>query len=242
VNIPDGVVQVEGKIMKPRPAITTIVLVAVVVVVIAGAGVAYVFVFSSPGSPGAKTTTSTLSIGATTSNVPTTTVTVGSSTTGTQSYQDFSGTYTYIVPLGPSGINDSTGKPIQWNSTQTATGSFTFSINPSTYLGSGSGQGSITVSTRGYCTGSNTVQYTFGIEPEDIPGTKNVSIAFNIPTPSTVMVQLSCQGSTVGFYTANNPVTYLSVYPNGLDLNSFPAKASMVLTGGISYTVSISET
>jgi len=228
--------------MKLRSGIATILLVVVVVVVIAVAGVAYVFVFASPGSPGAKTTTSTVSIGTPTSDVPTTTVTVGGSTTGTQSYQDYSGTYSYIIPLGPSGINDSSGKPIQWNSTQTATGSFTFSINPSTYIGSGNGQGSITVSTRGYCTGSNTVQYTFSIQAVEIPGTKNVSISFDNPAPSTVMVQLSCQGSTVGFYTANNPVTYLSVYPNGLDLNSFPAKASAALTGGISYTVSISET
>ena len=228
--------------MKLRRAITTILLVVAVVVVIAVAGVAYVFVFAGTSPSGAKTTTSTLIIGTASSSVPTTTVTIGGSTTSTQSYEDFSGTFTYIIPLGPSGINDSTGKPIQWNSTQTATGSFTFSINPSTYLGSGTGRGSITVSTRGYCTGSNTVPYAFAIEAEDVPGTKNVSIAFNDPSPSTVMVTLSCLGSTVGFYTANNPVTYLSVYPNGLDLNSFPAKASQVLTGGISYTVSISET
>ena len=228
--------------MKLRPAITTIVLVVVLVVVIAVAAVAYVFVFANPSSPGAKTTTSTLSIGTARSDLPTTSVTIGSSTTGSQSYDDFSGTYTYTAPLGPSGINDSTGKPIQWNSTQTATGSFTFSIDPSTYLGSGSGQGSITVATRGYCTGSSTVKYTFGIQAQHIPGSNNVSIGFDLPTPPTVMVQLACQGSTVGFYTANNPVTYLSVYPNGLDLNSFPANVSQALTGGISYTVSISET
>ena len=230
--------------MKTRPAIATIVLVIVVIVVIAAAGVAYAFVFASPSTPGAKTTTttSTLIIGTSSSNLPTTTVTIGSSTTGTQSYEDFSGNYTFTIPLGPSGINDSTGKPIQWNSTQTATGSFTFSINPSTYLGSGSGQGSITVTTRGYCTGSSTVQYTFGIEAQHIPGTNNVSIGFNLPTPPTVMVQLACQGSTAGFNTANNPVSYLSVYPNGLDLNSFPANVSQAPSSGYSYTVSISET
>ena len=228
--------------MKVRRAITTILLVVVVVVVVAVAGVAYVFVFATPSSPSAKTTTSTFTIGTATSNVPTTTVTVGSSTTGTQSYEDFSGTYTFTIPLGPSGINDSTGKPIQWNSTQTAKGSFTFSINPSTYLGSGSGQGSITVTTRGYCTGSSTVQYSFGIEAQHIPGTNNVTIDFNDPTPSTVMVQLACQGSTVGFYTANNPVTYLSVYPNLLDVNSFPANVSQAPTSAYSYTVSVSET
>jgi len=227
--------------MKLRPAITTILLVVVVVVVIAVAGVAYVFVFAGAGDTGAKTTTSTLIIGTASSSVPSTTVTIGSSTTGTQSYEDYSGTYTYTIPLGPSGINDSTGKPIQWNSTQTATGSFAFSINPSTYLGSGSGEGSITVTTRGYCTGSSTVKYTFGIQAQHIPGSNNVTVGFDDPTPPTVMVQLACQGSTVGFYTANNPVMYLSVYPNLLDVNSFPVNVSRAPSSGYSYTVSVSE-
>jgi hypothetical protein len=219
----------------------------VLVVVVVVAGVAYVFVFANPGPPGATTTaTSTLSLGTSTPTAHTTvtTETLGGTTasSGSQGYEDFSGSFTYVVPLGPSGINDSTGKPIQWNSTQTASGSFMFSINPATYIGSGSGMGTITVATRGYCTGSSTVQYTFAIQAVLNPETKNVTIDFDLPTPSTVMVQLACQGSTVGFYTANNPVTYLSVYPNGLDLNSFPAKVSSILTGGISYTVNISQT
>jgi len=220
-------------------------LVVVLVVVIVVAGVAYVFVFKSPGSPGAKTTTSTLIVSTSTSGLPkaTTTETIVGATTssGSGSYKDFTGTFTFTIPLGPSGINDSTGKPIQWNSTQTASGTFTFSINTATYLGTGTGKGSITVATRGYCTGSSTVQYTFGITAEEIPGTANVTIGFDLPTPPTVMVQLTCQGSTAGFNTANNPVSYLSVYPNGLDLDSFPANVSMVLTGGISYTIQISE-
>jgi len=228
--------------MKLRSAITTVMLVMVLVVVVAAAGVAYVFVFAGSSSPGAKTTTSTLVVGTGTSNVPTTTVTIGSTTTGTQSYEDFSGTFRFTIPLGPSGINDSTGKPIQWNSTQTATGSFTFSINPSTYLGSGTGQGSMTVSTRGYCTGSSTVPYTFQIQAQHLPESNNVTIDFDLPTPPTVMVQLACQGSTVGFNTANNPVTYLSVYPNLLDLNSFPANVSQTPSTGYSYTVQITET
>jgi len=232
--------------MKFRAGIAPLLMAVVLVVVVVVAGVAYVFVFASPGPPGATTTaTSTLSLGTSTPTAHTTvtTETLGSATTssGSQSYEDFVGTYTYIVPLGPSGINDSSGKPIQWNSTQSASGSFTFSINSATYIGTGSGKGNITVTTRGYCTGSSIVPYTFSIQAVAIPG-GNVTIDFETPTPSSVTVQLSCQGSTVGFYTSNNPVTYLSVYPNGLYLGSFPANPSMVLTGGISYSVHISQT
>ena len=225
-------------------ATATIVVVLVVIIAVAGAGT-YVFVFFSPGNSGAKTTTtSTLKIGTTLPSGPTTTETlgVGTSATSDQRNLSYEGTYTYTVPLGPSGANSSTGKLVQWNSTQMASGSFTFSINPATYIGTGTGHGSITVTTRGYCTGSTKVQYTFAIEAVSIPETTNVSITFNDPTPSSVMVQLTCQGSTVGFFTANNPVTYLSVYPNGLDLNSFPAKVSQTLTGGISYSYDITQT
>ena len=232
--------------MKARAGITTLLMVVVLVVVIVVAGVAYVFVLSNPGSPGAPTTTSTMTVGSGTSRAPTTTTTeiLGSvpTSTGSQAYQDYSGSFNFTVPLGPSGINDSTGKPIEWNSTQVASGSFTFSINPSTYEGTGNGHGSITVTTIGYCTGSSTVPYTFGIEAEELPGTKNVSIDFNLPTPSMVMVQLACQGSTAGFNTANNPVSYLSVYPNGLDLDSFPANVYQAPTSGYGYTIEIAQT
>ena len=172
----------------------------------------------------------------------TTTLTFGHSTTSSQSGiqggQNYKGSFQYISPLGPSGINDSSGKPIQWNSTQSASGSFVFSIDPSTYQGTGTGQGSITVTTRGYCTGTVIIPYTFTIQVVHAPG-ENFIISFNTPTPSTAMVQLTCQGSTVGFYTANNPVPFLSVYPNGLSEPALPATASQQPTGGISYTVAI---
>ncbi len=53
---------------------------------------------------------------------------------------------------------------------------------------------------------------------------------------------LTFQGSTAGFSAANNPVTFLSVYPNGLNPASFPFTASQVPTAGISYTVAITQT
>ena len=232
--------------MKRRSGMGVAMIVAalVVVVVVAGVGV-YAFVFHVAG--GSETKSTTLTIGTVRSTgtpaTRTSTIVVGSVTSAvltsdTQSYQTYTGTFSYVVPLGPSGINDSTGKPIQWNSTQTASGSFTFSINPATYLGTGSGQGSIRVATRGYCTGSPTVPYTFAVQAGHLPG-GNFEIAFETPSPSNVTVRLSCLGPTTGFYTANNPVSFLSVYPNEESPASIPMTDSQTLTGGISYTVTI---
>ena len=95
------------------------------------------------------------------------------------------------------------------------------------------------MTTIGYCTGTTTLPYTFAIQAAHIPNLTNFTIVFNPPTPSTVSVQLSCQGSTKGFNTANNPVTFLSVYPNGEQFTSIPATDSKVLTGGTSYTVTV---
>jgi hypothetical protein len=232
---------------KSHSAIAPLVLAVILVVIIAVAGVGvYVFVFSGT-TTGSGESTPTVTIGNTSSvtNSRTSTVTIGATTstgptTGTQGYENYKGDFTYVTPLGPFGINDSSGKPVEWNSTQTSTGSFTFSINPATYLGTGSGQGSITVATLGYCTGTVTIPYTFTIQAGHLPNS-NFEIAFNTPSPSNATVQLTCQGSTKGFNTANNPVSFLSVYPNGLSLASIPSTSSQALTGGISYTVTITQ-
>ena len=225
---------------RRRPGIAPLVLAIVIVVVIVVAGVGtYILVLAPAGSTASTTSSVTISIGTTTHKS-----TPGGATTSTfsqssvQGSENYKGTYSYINPLGPSGINDSSGKPVQWNSTMTASGSFTFSVDPSTYIGSGTGQGSITVNTRGYCVGTVTFQYTFNITVAHPPG-ENYIISFNLPTPSTAMVQLSCQGSTNGFYTANNPVPFLSVYPNGLSEAALPATVTQPPTAGISYTITI---
>jgi hypothetical protein len=213
-----------------RPGIATLVIVVVVVVVLAVAGAAvYVFAFTSPGTPGAGTTTTTLKIGTTVSYA---------STSTSQGYEYYKGTFTYTNPLGPFGINDSSGKPVEWNSTQTASGTFTFSINTATYLGTGSGQGTITVTTRGYCTGTAVVPYTFTITAGHPPG-ESYFVGFENPTPENVTVSLTCQGSTQGFNTSNNPVSYLSVYPNEVTPATIPFTTTQPPTAGISYTVTI---
>jgi hypothetical protein len=222
-----------------------VVAIAIVLVVALG-GLAYYFVFSPGGPPSSTTSTTTLIISpsGTTSESSTvrSTISPSSSTSSSaSSNRTYAGTFTYINPLGPFGINDSSGKPVEWNSTQTASGAFTFSIDPTTYIGSGRGQGSITVATRGYCTGSVTVPYTFTITAVHPPG-ENFEISFNTPSPPSAMVQLVCQGSTVGFNQANNPIVFLSVYPNGWSVASFPATETLPPTTGISYTVTVAPT
>ena len=223
-----GFGRVESLIGRARSALATIVVV-VLIVIIALAGVAvYVFAFASPGpTPGS---TSTDRVGTTTG-----------STTSLQGQRSYRGTFSYTQPLGPFGISGSGGTVTEWNSTQTASGSFTFSIDPTTYTGDGTGQGSIPVATHGYCTGSATVPYTFTISAVWPPGS-NMTILFKLPTPSNVTVQLSCQGSTQGFNVSNNPVTFLSVYPNGPSVSAFPATFTRALSAGVAYTVTITQT
>ncbi len=86
-----------------------------------------------------------------------------------------------------------------------------------------------------------TVPYTFTVTAAQAPG-ENFIISFNTPTPSAATVQLICQGSTEGFSTANNPVVFLSVYPNGVGIAAFPTTESQPPKGGFSYRVTIAET
>jgi hypothetical protein len=161
-----------------------------------------------------------------------------SSVTGTVT--TYHGTYTFTMPEGPYGIGTVNGSTLEYNSTVTATGSFTFSVNSLSYNGTGSGRGNITVATRGYCSGSNTVPYTFTVTGYQLPG-ENLTAAFNLPTPENVSVALTCHGSTEDFNGVDNPTAFLSVYPNLVEAASVPATISQVLTGGISYTITIEE-
>jgi hypothetical protein len=225
--------------MRLRLAITTILLVVVLVVVIAVAGVAYVFVFASPSSPGAETTTSTLSVGTATSNPPTTTVTIGSSTTGTTGLTYYSGSFNYVIPTGPSGVRSlPNGTAQYYNSTEAASGTFVFFIAANNFSGSGTGQGTITVTTRGFCTGSETIPYTFIIPDATTVLSGNITVFFSGQKPVNYSVPLTCTGSMAGVSSANNPWPYLPEYPGEftVPLASLPASEVFHGTPSISFT------
>jgi hypothetical protein len=207
-----------------RKGIAPLVLVLILAIILAVAGLGVYLLVLSPPPPGGTTAS--------------TTRTSSSSTTGGVAGMDYKGNFTYVQPLGPFGINDSSGKPVEWNSTQSASGTFSFTIDPATYIGSGTGHGSIIVTTQGYCTGSTTIPYSFNITAVHPPGS-GFEIDFNPPSPPSVMVQLACQGSTNGFDMGNNPIAFLSVYPNGLSPTTIPVTSSQPPTDGISYSVII---
>jgi hypothetical protein len=213
-----------------RVGMAVMVMVVVLVVIVAAAGtVTYYLVVTTHTPSGTETTTHTLA-----------TITTGSASG--QALESFSGDFHYFIPLGPFGIYTSpSGEVTEWNSTQTAAGSFTFTVDPSTYEGTGTGHGTITVATHGYCAGSSTVQYTFTILATWLPK-ENLTIAFEDPTPGNVTVSLACQGSTAGFNAVNNPIGFLSVYPDLLTMASTPANDTATLSGGITYSVSVEST
>jgi hypothetical protein len=123
---------------------------------------------------------------------------------------------------------------------QTASGSFTFFINPANYTGVGNGQGTMTATTSGFCSGTTTFQYTFKItNANDLLG-GNITVAFGDPSPASIMVPLSCTGSLTGVDTSvNNPLPFLSVYPNLVSVRTVPATVSRHLTGNVIYQFTI---
>jgi hypothetical protein len=156
---------------------------------------------------------------------------------------NFAGTYNFTLHLGPGGGRAySNGTFETYGSVQFATGSFTFSINPLNYTGNGNGHGTMVVTTTGFCSGTVTVPYTFKIIATRNPG-QNISVFFQTPTPLEAKVLLTCTGPMSGVNTAtNNPIVFLSVFPNLLTTATMPVTLSQHLSGGTISHIHISQT
>jgi hypothetical protein len=212
------------KPMRVGVAPLLIVVALVIVVVVAGVGVYYLTL--TPGSPGSTHTSTT---------------TVGHSTpSGVHTY---SGNYNFTTPLGPGGERVFSNNTVQsYGSVQLASGSFTFSINPLNYTGTGRGQGTMTVTTTGFCSGKVTVPYTFKVQATQLPG-QNISVFFLSPVPGSAMVPLSCSGPMNGVDTAtNNPVPFLPEYPGAFTTATMPVTFSRNWGSGTTSYVSITQT
>ena len=229
--------------LKRHSGIATIVIVVALVLVFVAAGAAYLFLLA----PGNLTPTSGTKTSETSTNLGSTVITRHDSTgtpSGSQGFQRYQGTFSYSLPLGPAGErvnNDSTVDT--YRSIQVASGSFTFFINPANFTGVGTGHGTLTVTTSGFCSGTTTVQYTFSvINANDLLG-GNITVAFGDPTPSSFMVPLTCTGSLKGVDTSvNNPSTFLGIYPNLVSVKSVPITVSQQLSGNITYSFTITPT
>jgi hypothetical protein len=195
-----------------------------ILIIAAVAGVGVYYLTLSPGTTG-----------------PTRTTTHGPATTS--GFHTYSGNYNFTIPLGPGGERVFSNNTVQsYGSVQLATGSFTFSINPLNYTGTGRGTGTMIVTTIGFCSGKVTVPYTFFVQATHPPG-QNISVFFLNPTPGSAFVPLHCTGSTSGVNTAtNNPISFLPEYPGLLTTATMPVTMSRNWGSGTTSYVSITQT
>jgi hypothetical protein len=235
-----------GLNIKHRTGVATLVLVVVLVLVIIVAGVVYVFTLSGSGSK-TSTQTSGGSATSTTTSTQSTTITFSAATSladGSQSFKTYKGTFSYSNPLGPGGERVLSNNTVQsYTSVQVASGSFTFFINPANFTGVGSGQGTMTVTTTGFCSGSTTFPYTFRVTNANDLLNGNITFAVGVPTPINFTVTLHCTGPMSGVNIAlNNPSPFLSIYPNLISVHTVPITVSEHLTGNITYQYTITPT
>ena len=223
--------------MAPRKAgiaVAAVVIVIVLVIIVASVAAYYVLspkaastsVVSSTGSSISTTDTST--VATTTSSL---TKSASSSTSTGLTY--YSGSFNYTIPIGPSGVRSlPNGTAQYYNSTQMASGTFTLFIAADNFSGSGTGRGTYTVTTRGFCTGSETFPYTFTIPDATTILGGNITIFFSSPVPSNYSVPLTCTGDMTGVSTAtNNPGPYLPVYPNEITIPLASLPTSKIFHG-----------
>ncbi len=217
--------------------VALIVIIIVIVIVIASVG-AYYALSSSKVASTTSIASSTGSSISTTKSTSTVVSKTGSSTTTETGLTYYSGTFNYSIPVGPSGVRSlPNGSAQYYNSVQTASGSFTFFIAADNFSGSGTGHGTYTITTTGFCTGSQTFPYTFTIPDVTTALQGNVTIFFANPAPANYSVSLTCTGNMAGVSTAtNNPGPYLAVYPNELSIPLASLPTSEVLHGNPSTT------
>jgi hypothetical protein len=140
-----------------RLAIAFIVVVIVFIIVVAGAAAIYVFFLSPPDPSGTH---------------PTTTVTTTTTTSVAGGVKNYAGTFTYINPIGPTGVrlNSDNTTVSTYGTILNASGSFTFSVADFNRTGTGTGKGTMIATTTGYCTGRTTFDYTFPISNANTVG------------------------------------------------------------------------
>lgn len=208
-----------------RTGVGVVAVIIVVIVIVAVASVAALYVLTSRVTPTKSSdVTSTSALISTTKSTSIATLRTSSTKlgipTGSTGLTYYSGSFNYSIPLGPSGVRSlPNGTAQYYNSTEAASGTFTFFVAADNYSGSGTGHGTITVATRGFCTGSATIPYTFIVPDATTILGGNITVFFANPSPGNYTVPLTCTGDMTGVSTAtNNPHSFLPVYPNELTI------------------------
>lgn len=203
------------------------IVVTLIVVVVGASSTAYYVLVLSPAS----TSTSQSSTHVQTSRS-------SSTAAGPSGLITFSGSYNFSLHLGPTGELVYSNNTVRvYNSVQVASGTFNFWINPINYSGGGSGQGTMTVTTSGFCSGRTSFPYTFKIlDATHFPG-QNITVYVGTPAPANFTVAVTCT-ATPSQATANT-FAYLSTFPIEFVFASAPVTVSQHLSGNTTswYTV-----
>jgi hypothetical protein len=215
-----------------------VIVIALVVVLVVASVSVYFLVVASP-APTSASRSSTR----TTTSAPGPTTRSTSSLTGSAGVKTYSGTFNYSNPEGPGGeLVYSNGTVKTYTSVQAASGSFTFSINPSTYTGSGSGRGTLTVTTSGFCSGRVTLPYTFQIpDATNILG-GNITVFIGTPTPENFTQKLTCTATPTPGSTTGDTFPFLAIYPNEFNVAAVPVAVTQHLAGNVNYQFTINQT
>jgi hypothetical protein len=221
-------------------------MIAIVIAIVVVVAVAAVYLVTSGGSSATSSGPTTTQTSSRTSFGvgETTTTSTTSTTTAASGVKTYSATFNFTVPQGPFGeLTFSNNDTVDtYTSVQVASGSFNFTLNPSTYSGSGSGRGTITMTTTGFCSGRVTVPCTFQIpDATNILG-GNITIFVGIPSPANVTAALTCKATPNAGSATGNTTPFLAVYPNEISVASIPTTVSENLSGGISYHFTITPT
>jgi hypothetical protein len=242
-------IEISNRVRGGRHGIAPVIIAVILVAIIMVAGVAvYFFAIVTPsGSPSTSQSTQTSTAGSSTTSTlrtSSTSLTTGSSvrtsSTGSANVTNYSGSFNYTNPEGPSGERVFSNNTVQtYGSVQYAVGSFTFSINSLNYSGLGSGHGTMTVTTVGFCSGKVTFPYVFSVQATQLPG-QNITLGFSGPTPANATVPLSCTGPMAGVSTATNePVPFLAEYPGLITTATVPVTIDKNLGYGVTYYYNI---
>ena len=244
-----GGLAIPNKFDANRRGIAATFIIILIVAVVLVASLAVFFAVSSGTSKSSTTLpiTSSVSTASRSSSGSSTTGVKSTHSTASQSgIHTYSGTFNYSIEVGPSGVRTFSNGTLQvYNSTETASGTFTFFIAPLNYSGSGSGHGTITVATHGFCSGSDTISYTLLVTDATTLLGNNLTVFFGDPSPGNYSVPLTCTGPMSGVSTAtNDPGPFLAEYPGEVTiaLSSLPASVIVHPGVGVTYGFSVKET
>ncbi|MFI5420714.1 MAG: hypothetical protein ACHQ1H_07070, partial [Nitrososphaerales archaeon] len=156
--------------------------------------------------------------------------------TTTNRLETFRGNFHWNNTDGPFGVRGANHE--NYTTVLDASGTFTITIDLSQGFGTGNGRGTVHADTKGWCMGTDSVDYTFGVEGTLNPVVGNLTLVFLVPTPGQSSYTLNCVDIGGTPYTDVGDITWESVVPYTITIRA-PTGSVSGTTGGTSYEVDV---